>query len=519
MIVSLAVRLRISAKQIAAILAVILVPAMFANLFQFWIFWHCHSPYLIDDWLPSSSTFRQSFDSIFLRHGSTFTTFWGEFGCHWTGIPLVIISTSLNDALRICIEWMSKAILLLTLASLLKILNSLARLVRKNRWRTAWYIVCSNPVLSTYFLFIIFFFIADVVYRSSTVEEGTGWFPLILAIILSAAGLAPRVFNSTPLRRVFFFLITISWLTYSIIGNYYAIGCIHKRFYDADKKPNINYDNLKQLSVGAAGRIEYCDYLDSVQTFDPHLNTLIIPKGDYMRTKGWALDILAGAPASAVWLYIDNSKPYPTTYGFSNYNDRGLWSGAKYKYSGFEGLIPTKDLDAGWHFLTMKIVSTNGQVLYNTDAKIRFLVKKTPVKPRINVRQLKLLDEETEASIQHCDFVDARFPPPHPNTLIIPARAYIHTLGWAVDQQHKAPALTVLIYIDNSRKYQPGYGLDNDQAVEKLHSEKYRPSGFEALIPTEGLSPGWHSLSIKVVSSDGLHLYNTKAHLRFILVE
>lgn len=93
-----------------------------------------------------------------------------------------------------------------------------------------------------------------------------------------------------------------------------------------------------------------------------------------MHVIGWAVDTLADAPASAVLLYIDDSNIYRTTYGLDSWQSVEKLHNRKYRFSGFDTLISTKDLNPGGHSLTMKVVSKNNRFLYNTDVNIRFIV-------------------------------------------------------------------------------------------------------------------------------------------------
>jgi len=75
--------------------------------------------------------------------------------------------------------------------------------------------------------------------------------------------------------------------------------------------------------------------------------------------------------------------------------------------------------------------------------------------------------------------------------------------GWAVDGRAEAPARAVFITIDGSVNFQAVYGDDRPDVAEALHSDRYRKSGFDVILPTDQLTRGRHILMLKVVAVDG----------------
>jgi hypothetical protein len=80
-------------------------------------------------------------------------------------------------------------------------------------------------------------------------------------------------------------------------------------------------------------------------------------------------------------------------------------------------------------------------------------------------------------------------------------------VGWAVDDQNSAPAMTVFIDIDGKPFQEAVYGDDSPAAVSALGSDRYSRCGFDAILDTTMLTAGPHDLTIRVVSSDGKRLY------------
>jgi hypothetical protein len=395
MIIATAIRLRLTVRKIGLILLILLTPTIIAAIPQLWVSWGCQLPTTDakhKNWIPTSTRFwlefrhgtlpfasyiwqglYDEFESLYSIYGTTFSSFWGCFGQSMSA-PLVIVSKPINDLLRLMLELFTKIVLLMTLFSLGKIFKSLLHLTSKRYFRQSLYIACSNPLLNSYFLFEIFFFLMNI-YVYPRFWQGRHWFPLILPIVLSAVCFAPRFFSVTRVRRVTFFLIAIPWLVYSVVGSYYAVGTVKERYFNTRTQSPLNQYQWIPVEAHTICEIESCDFIDQVTNFNRHANTLMVPKGDYMQIAGWAVDMMAQAPASDVLFIVDGKKIYnQPAYGLDSWQPVEKWHNSKYRFSGFNTLIPTKDLSPGWHSLSAKVLSGNGQFLYNTDVAIKFIV-------------------------------------------------------------------------------------------------------------------------------------------------
>jgi len=172
-----------------------------------------------------------------------------------------------------------------------------------------------------------------------------------------------------------FLLIAIPWLVYSIVGSCYAVGTVKDRYFNTGTQPPLNMHQWTSVEAHTICEIDSCDFIDDVTNFERHANTLMVPKGDYMQITGWAVDVVAKAPASAVLFLVDDKKIYKQpAYGLDSWQPVEKWHDTKYQFSGFNTLIPTKDLSPGWHSLSAKVLSKNGRFLYNTDVAIKFIV-------------------------------------------------------------------------------------------------------------------------------------------------
>jgi hypothetical protein len=79
--------------------------------------------------------------------------------------------------------------------------------------------------------------------------------------------------------------------------------------------------------------------------------------------------------------------------------------------------------------------------------------------------------------------------------------------GWAVDEQANDLAKAVFVTIDRTIDIPTLYGLQRPDVAAEYGNSKYVSSGFVASFSTTILSDGEHSISLEIVSQDGLHYY------------
>lgn len=88
----------------------------------------------------------------------------------------------------------------------------------------------------------------------------------------------------------------------------------------------------------------------------------------------------------------------------------------------------------------------------------------------------------------------------------------ISIAGWAVDASNNKNAKAVFITIDDRINIPVMYGLERADVSDRYKNIAYRNSGFRASFASRILKGGPHSLSIKIVSSDGRGYYEAKTN-------
>lgn len=379
-------------------LGILLISCLITGAIQLWVSWgnqlpprdahHWH-------WLPVISSFKEAYTGgltkfceyawhtlniasyfVYNKDGHVFQSFWGAFG-HNFSVPLIMFSPDINNALRQIISLLTSAIIVFTLITLFRIFLTIIKLIRKKHVWLALCLIASNPLANSYFLFIIIISTVYIIFFPSFRGQGRHWFPLILPIFLNAAIFAPRVIPSVRLRKIIFFSISIGWLAYSIIGNYFALNCIHKKYYRQQKTELINFKDLKFSSRKVPCTVLSEEYLERYPSFTIHpfhdLNSLVMPEGSDFFLLGWSNP--SQAKPSSIFLVLDNSKAYPATYGPSSEWEKGKEFGL-FPGCNFDELIPAKDLPPGEHTVSLKVLLQDKHTFCNTGNDIKVTVQK-----------------------------------------------------------------------------------------------------------------------------------------------
>jgi hypothetical protein len=91
----------------------------------------------------------------------------------------------------------------------------------------------------------------------------------------------------------------------------------------------------------------------------------------------------------------------------------------------------------------------------------------------------------------------------------------ISVSGWALDSAHHAPVGAVYLEIDGAGDYAARYGDAIPDAAPYAADRAYRHTGFDLVMSLPGLTPGTHTLSIKVLSADGRTVWSPPDGIAF----
>jgi hypothetical protein len=99
----------------------------------------------------------------------------------------------------------------------------------------------------------------------------------------------------------------------------------------------------------------------------------------------------------------------------------------------------------------------------------------------------------------------------------VPAGATLVVSGWAIDEAARLPGKAVLLRLDEGPRIVARYGLARDDVAKALDSPALAPSGFEATVPTAGLRPGQHELTLEIANAAGTGVYRVPKRIEFIV--
>jgi 4-amino-4-deoxy-L-arabinose transferase-like glycosyltransferase len=225
----------------------LLTPSLAAVLIETWVTWGSNTAGLISNantQHPEASQAAAGGAAAFLAYlvkglvdaysdfyisGTTFQSFWGQFG--WLDTPLIIVSPAVNGLIRSLIAVLNCMIFGLAAVRVARVAVRLARIARAGRWRIALSAALSNPLINGYLLFASGLSLLYMVVRGSFAPQGRDWFPFILPIFLVATEYAPKAAPGRRVRAVLSNLIIAGLGLYSAVGSYYAIPSLWSRYY------------------------------------------------------------------------------------------------------------------------------------------------------------------------------------------------------------------------------------------------------------------------------------------------
>lgn len=89
-----------------------------------------------------------------------------------------------------------------------------------------------------------------------------------------------------------------------------------------------------------------------------------LPQGQSLDIDGWAVDTSAMAPASALYVSVDDARDIRVEYGSARPDVAQALESAAYLRSGFRATIPSDALPVGRHTVMLKVVTADGHAYY-----------------------------------------------------------------------------------------------------------------------------------------------------------
>jgi len=106
----------------------------------------------------------------------------------------------------------------------------------------------------------------------------------------------------------------------------------------------------------------------------------------------------------------------------------------------------------------------------------------------------------------------------YPVVIVSTGKETFTITGWAVDERAQDVASAVFITIDGQSDIPTYYGLDRPDVSTRLNNQNFRYSGYMATFSSAILQKGWHTLSIKIVTRDGMSYYSPEEKVDLMIV-
>lgn len=108
---------------------------------------------------------------------------------------------------------------------------------------------------------------------------------------------------------------------------------------------------------------------------------------------------------------------------------------------------------------------------------------------------------------------ETTFDKPVTDPIPVPSGGAITLVGWAVDTAATNLAGGVIVSVDETINYQATYGLARPDVAAVLGNPVYTKSGFMVTFPASILTRGMHTITIKILTSDGKSYYQPDQHV------
>ena len=215
--------------------------------------------------------------------------------------------------------------------------------------------------------------------------------------------------------------------------------------------------------------------VDSVTT------STTVGQSDSVVVRGWAADLIDGAPLSNVTVYIDGNLVGTPTLGIGR-PDVAAVEGAAYLNSGYQLAYPAAALALGSHSVT--VIAIDSGANSTTFGPLTFTVAATagPAPPTPPFGSLdSALDSVTKGAI-------------------VAQSDSVVVKGWAADLVDGAPLSNVKVYIDGNLVATPTLGIARPD-VAAVEGAAYLNSGYQLSYSAAALALGSHSVTVIAIDS------------------
>jgi hypothetical protein len=208
-----------------------------------------------------------------------------------------------------------------------------------------------------------------------------------------------------------------------------------------------------------------------------------VAQSDSVVMKGWAADLIDGAPLSNVTAYIDGNPVGTPTLGIAR-PDVAAAQGAAYLDSGFTFTYSVAALSLGSHTVTVIAIDSGGRSA--TFGPLAFTVA-TTAGPALPTPPFGQIDSAVDSVTK--------------STTVAQSDSVVMK-GWAADLIDGAPLSNVKVYIDGNLIGTPTLGIARPD-VAAANGGAYLDSGYTLTYSAAALSLGSHAVTVIAIDSGG----------------
>jgi hypothetical protein len=158
-----------------------------------------------------------------------------------------------------------------------------------------------------------------------------------------------------------------------------------------------------------------------------------------------------------------------------------------------------------------------GASYFEDDIPYQLEASSYKVSPGIQLFSQGSADLPDPTSYQIFKFNDVPFPRGVPGIHVSRAAGQpVKLTGWAIDDLAWRPASGVTLRLDGQTEFPAVYGLENKDVAKILQNPEFRWTGFDATIPLDKVSPGMHTLELRILRTDGEGSYDTGPVVTFL---
>jgi hypothetical protein len=231
---------------------------------------------------------------------------------------------------------------------------------------------------------------------------------------------------------------------------------------------------------------------------------LVVPAGQYIPVSGWAaMSDTAPEQVGGVMVAVDDSRYVWATYGQPPSATIPESSKVPRTGEGFVAFLPPEALPVGHHTLQLMVLTPNLQSYALVPGAVTIDVQ---APPEIDVTDLTEIEQMAFGSIEQ---INGRLLPNQQEwPYVEPANEPLEITGWAFDTLAVTYARRGFVLVDDRLAFPAQVGLPRGEAAMALH---HPPSshgidlalvGFRAEIPSGALTPGRHTVEVRLVTQD-----------------